>query len=542
VSAPVGRREFFALEAGEYLERLSLLVTGLGAPEPDELVRHARALRGAALLAGPPGYAAAAAALENVAKSLRDGALPWTPLLADRAADAIETCKALLRKVREWSDTDVQRCERLAEKLDGLVGAVGRRPPGGPEGGALTAGVRAYVARESAAVAGTLEQVADAVEREPAAESAAPVIRRLQPLRGLGALPGLSPLPELLEALDLTLAFASRGGAWPPAAGRALRATAMALGRMARDIAELGMPQPDSSEVVQATVLLRATFLDEADVVPVATLFPTGDSDAVVRRGTPPAPAPVAGGITAELVGLADRLRDAAEQSTGVTGGPARALQRHALALGLRGLGMSPSVHAALGGFLGRLDRLLVGGGAEAPGEEYAAVLRTAAAALAKAAEAGSPVGLAATLAPLGEALERLAGQPVTAAEPALVPVESLAPDEEADIVPIETLLLRPAAVLAPALLPFEQSFSTYFRLMQVSPEWEAVPIDTLAPEADAVPIEALFYRGRRALERANVLHRELDAALRTRHGFTGVEALLAELLDLVPLALDDDR
>jgi hypothetical protein len=542
VSAPVGRREFFALEAGEYLERLSLLVTGLGAPEPDELVRHARALRGAALLAGPPGFAAAAAAIENIAKALRDGALPWTPLLADRAAGAIETCKALLRKVREWSDTDVQRCERLAEELARLVGAVGRRPPGGSEGGALTAGVRAYVARESAAVAGTLEQVADAIEREPGPESAAPVVRRLQPLRGLGALPGLSPLPELLEALDLTIAFASRGGAWPRGAGRALRATALALGRMARDIAELGMPQPDSTEVVQATALLRATFLDEADVVPVATLFPTGDSDPVVHLGTPPAPAPVAGGITAELVGLADRLRDAAEQSASGAGGAARALQGHALALGLRGLAMSPAVHAALAGFLARLDRSLVRGGAEAAGQQLATVLRTAAGALAKAAETGSPAGLAATLAPLGDALEPLGGEPAPAAEPAVVPVETLAPDEEADIVPIETLLLRPAPVPTPGLLPFEQSFSTYFRLMQASPEWEAVPIDALAPEADAVPIESLFYRGRRALERANVLHRELDAALRTRHGFTGVETLLAELLDLVPLALDDDR
>ena len=55
MSAPVGRREFFALEAGEYLERLALLVGSAEPPGADELVRHARALRGAALMAGPPG-------------------------------------------------------------------------------------------------------------------------------------------------------------------------------------------------------------------------------------------------------------------------------------------------------------------------------------------------------------------------------------------------------------------------------------------------------------------------------------------------------
>ena len=49
MSAPVGRREFFALEAGEYLERLALLAGGPTVPDAEDLVRYARALRGAAL-------------------------------------------------------------------------------------------------------------------------------------------------------------------------------------------------------------------------------------------------------------------------------------------------------------------------------------------------------------------------------------------------------------------------------------------------------------------------------------------------------------
>jgi hypothetical protein len=95
---------------------------------------------------------------------------------------------------------------------------------------------------EAAGVAATLEQVAEAVEHRPATDSADALLHRLQPLRGLGALPSLSPLPELLETLDLTIAFACRGGAWPREAGRAFRATAAALARMARDIAELAFP------------------------------------------------------------------------------------------------------------------------------------------------------------------------------------------------------------------------------------------------------------------------------------------------------------
>ncbi|HEX7023876.1 MAG TPA: Hpt domain-containing protein, partial [Gemmatimonadales bacterium] len=258
MSSPVGRREFFALEAGEYLERLALLVDGDDVPALDELVRHARALRGAALLAGPPGFSVAAAAIEATTKAVREGTLPWSPLLAERLAGAVEDCKALLRRVREWSETDSRRCERIAEQLEAAPGS-GRRRHASAAGGetGLTAGVRAYVAREAAAVAGTLDQVAETVERRPARDSADPLVHRLQPLRGLGALPGLSPLPELLETLDLALTAGSRSGAWSPLAGKALRAVGAALSRMARDIAELGIPQHDSTEVVQAVESLR---------------------------------------------------------------------------------------------------------------------------------------------------------------------------------------------------------------------------------------------------------------------------------------------
>jgi hypothetical protein len=612
MNPPVGRREYFALEAGENLERLALLITGAAAPDLVELVRIARTIRGAALLGGPPGYASVAASLEHLAKAARDGALTWTPLLADRVADAIESCKALLRKVREWSDTEARRCERLADELDALAGGADRAAPGLSAGGAMTAGVRAYIARETAAVAATLEQVAEAIERHPGPESAEPVVRRLQPLRGLGALPGLSPLPELLEALDLTLAFAGRGGAWPPAAGRALHLTAHALARIARDIAELGVPQPDSHELVQATVLLRATFADEDDVVPVASLFAAGDREAVMRRGTPPAPPPAGSGLTVELVSLGDRLRLAADQ-TRESAGTARALLLHALALGLRGLAMSSPVQGAAGEFLRRLDRAVITGRAEQEAEVFAGLLRRAAQALSTAAEAETTARLAEALLPLGVELERLGGQvpaapeqdilpiealapsepevvpvealapsepevvPVEALAPSepeapiveapepdlssdivpidtlapaededgeLIPIESLAPDSDGTAVPIESLFFDAVPATPPGRLPFEETFSTYHRLLhrEAAPAPEVVPIEALAPEVEVIPIQSLLYRGRSALERARVLHRQLDAAFRSRRDITGVETLFAELLDLVPLALDDDR
>jgi len=548
MTAPVGRREFFALEAGEYLERLALLVGGSEPPGAEELVRHARALRGAALMAGPPGFSTAAGAIESTSKALRDQALGWTPDLAERLAHAIEDCKALLRRVREWTDTDTQHCERIAERLETEPGSRDRRRGyGSATGSGLTAGVRTYVAREAAAVAGSLDQVADAVEREPGRETAEPLLQRLQPLRGLGALPGLSPLPELLETLDLAIATTGKSGAWSPLAGKALRAVGGALARMARDIAELGIPQHDSTEVVQAAELMRDAFLAEADVVEIASLFDPSDRAPVVVRGSPPVPRVAAGDAAIELVSLADRLRQAAEQTRGHLPRSARTLQLQSLVLALRGIPLTPAVEQGAGELFRRLDREAMSGRALKAPDTFAALLREAADLLAGAADAGGSAALPEILAPLVERLDRMGGIADTD-ELEIMPIEALAPEphRDADVVPIQSLLYAAVPPASRGFLPFEQTFSTYFRLMQEESDAAAGPIvsiESLAPaEEELVPIQSLLYRGRRALERADRVRQELDRARRTQANLSDLENLIAELLDLVPLALDAER
>jgi hypothetical protein len=604
MTAPLGRREFFALEAGEYLERLAALVTAPSQPDGAQLVRYARALRGAAQMAGPPAYDNAAAAIEHLAKSTRDGSLAWTPILADRLADALEDCKGLLRQVREWGDAEVSRCERLARAINALAGGE-PRPAAvvspGMGSATLTAGVRAFVARESAAVAAALDQVAETLEHAPRSTSAATVLQRLQPLRGLGALPGLSPLPEMLEALDVTLATGGKGGSWPPAGGRALRAAAAALARMARDIAELGMPQADSHEVVQATELLREAFSDATDVVPIASLFHAGDTEPMLARGVVPPPPHPPTDLTVELISLADRLRMSAGQMTEQAGWATRALQLHTLSFALRGLVMSAGVRAGAGPLVAGLDRETMAGRAAREPGQMAALLHQAADALVEAAAAGETTGLGPALAPLVQILDTFAGPPaveelvpapapfpeapavpaLAADEPDVVRVEALAPDErdvvaveslapddrelmpvdspapdETDVVSIESLLYDHDPAPVPRYSALEHSFSTYFRLTHGQLTGETIetriepievkipaagPRPALVPELPIVPIDALLYRGRRALERADVIRGELNVVLKARRDLSGVETLLAELLDLVPLALTDD-
>src|SRR2546422_6230911 len=74
---PLGMSDFFALEAGEYLERLDSLLQQSETPGADEFVRLARALRGSALMANQQATAKAAAGVESPARALREGRRPW---------------------------------------------------------------------------------------------------------------------------------------------------------------------------------------------------------------------------------------------------------------------------------------------------------------------------------------------------------------------------------------------------------------------------------------------------------------------------------
>src|SRR5438034_11070736 len=74
---PLGMSDFFALEAGEYLDRLDALLQPPAPPAAEELVRLARALRGSALMASQQGIARAAMGFRSeerrVGKECRGG-------------------------------------------------------------------------------------------------------------------------------------------------------------------------------------------------------------------------------------------------------------------------------------------------------------------------------------------------------------------------------------------------------------------------------------------------------------------------------------
>src|SRR5690348_9670962 len=171
---PMAAADFFALEAGECLDRLDSLVNRPDGPPGEELLRTARVLRGAALMASQQPIARAAAGLEGLARAYRDGRRPWDPATREQTAQAIEEFRHLVRRVRDWSDADTARSVRLGLSLESLAGRTG------PSGGAvakdsrvtaaesaprseLNSGVRAFVAREGALIASALDRAARAL-------------------------------------------------------------------------------------------------------------------------------------------------------------------------------------------------------------------------------------------------------------------------------------------------------------------------------------------------------------------------------------------
>jgi chemotaxis protein histidine kinase CheA len=617
MTGPLGTADFFALEAGECLDRLETLAARPDGVPADEFLRVARALRGSALMAGRQPIARAAAALELLARSVRDQRRPWDAAAREQSLNAVEDLRLLVRRGAEWTDADTAHAARLAQALESLAG---RRVQEGPPraaapaaAGELTPGVRAFVARECTLVASALDRAArgarsDPSQREPLYE----VLRRMQSLRGLAELSELSPLPELLDGLELALGDLTRLFAPPPEAPVVLEAGARALARVSREVAEQGRPTPDADDAREFTDLLLRAFAAESDVVPIESLFAAGDAEPIRHGALTPAfeaPGPL-GAI--ELLSHGEHLYQIADQIERARSRTERDLKLYALVSPLRSLatgGESP-VQPGLRAFADAARSHIAGGTATDRPGVFADVLREAGALLRAAGGRGDPgdpvsrlrslaerLTADAALTPAVAAVEMADDDPASDATVAvedngavhadeIVPIQALAytgeqmivewgtagaEGAEADraagtngaeadkaagpeaagtdetVVPIESL--APAEHDASGL--FESSWASYERLVASADAATAEPAPSIAAQREPpspgrspaelplVDISDLLYRGRGALERADVVRAELADALRADTPLAELRPLVDELLDLIPLALE---
>lgn len=572
MTKPRGTADFFALEAGECLERLEAAITHEG-PRPDEMLRAARGLRGSALMAGHPAIARAAAGFEGLARALRDKGLPWTDSTSERAAQGVDELRHLVRRAPEWTDVDTTRAGRLAAELDAITGAASGdvlRPVSRAEGSAST-GVRAFVAREGALIASALDRAARALESTPEArEPLYAVLRRMQSLRGLAEIAELPPLPEILDGIELAVGDLTRLFAPPPDVSSVLDAGAAALARLSREITEHGRPQGDPAEARAFTEGLLRAFAAEADVVPIESMYPDGDPHPMQRSTAQPQFAPVAPLGPVEMVSYGEHLTQAADRILASAPGTARDLRLYTLVSTFRSVavaGDDPMTRALAR--LGRAARDLIGTGAAArKPEEFAAALREAGAILSGLVDRPDPrtaaEGLDAIARRLGARDEDVrppapaAGGAATGVpERVVIPAPEPEPAEEI-VVPVEPVAIEslafdgetgfapdavvPIEALAPSgRVGLESGFDRLRSLASGRPGAAATAV-TPAPSSTGaetiVEIGTLCYSGRGALERAAEIQAEIARRMADARDLSGVEPLVRELLDLVPLAL----
>jgi chemotaxis protein histidine kinase CheA len=549
---PLGMTDFFALEAGEYLDRLDALLQGAGTPPADELVRLARALRGSALMASQQPIARAAMGLEALARGLREGRRQWDAATKQTAIRAVDDLKIFVRRAPSWTDADTAKAEALASELEQLGGRASGQVRAAEAMG-LDAGARAFVAREGAAIASALDRAGRALRTNPMAhDPLQQVLKALQPLRGLAALTDLPPLPDLLEGIEQAIDELNRTSPTPPpgggdAIGELFQMAATSIAHAAREVAERGRPDPESAEFRKFASLLMKLMESEPDVVPMDTL------GTIVQRGTSAARPATLGRL--ELVSHGEHLRQAADSLERAPSATQRELRAHTLAGTFRALGSAGGGPLAerVAEFAQAAREAVTQGIAVNQPAVFAAELRRAGEILSQSGgeAAGDESASAVALAAVTAALRGIGAAPV--------PIESLAPPRPPAPAPPTTPAdrarasgtIRQPPIGAESAADIAGSWTVYQRMVaagvgpasleellggSAAPRVPADPKAMLRSNGEPVDIRSLIYKGARARQRAQ----ELREAAKRASG-DDLRAIIDEVCDLVVLAIEPE-
>jgi chemotaxis protein histidine kinase CheA len=431
--------DYFALEAGEYLDQMDALLAADEPDEPERLFRLARGVRGSAQMADAQEIARVAARLEQVGRAMRDGRLPLSENVRARLQRTVDDLRVLVRGHRSWGPAEERRAREAVARWTEFGDARGGSPAEAGE-----AQLFAFARRELEAVVAELDRAREEMERAPAVrEPLRRVLRRMRPVRGLAGVEALAGVSEVLEGIEEIAQDILTGVRSWAAPERELLATARdtleALGGALG--AEGGAPLPEAP-VERFRALREQRAETDGDVVPVASLFHDDAGPHIVS--SPAAPVPLPGGaadavvdfLRIEATGFLDRAEALLERSprpvrvrfTGV----ARQLADLARAVG--------ELAAAYG--MGDVARAAERAGDQLRDSRDADMARAPLAALRASLPGAEPVPEPARAPERQESVH--AEAPPTAGLDAA--------DSEPEVVPIASLLLRGEAALRAAL------------------------------------------------------------------------------------------
>lgn len=421
--------DYFALEAGEFLDQLDALLAGGGTPDAERFFRLARGVRGSARMAQETQIAGVAEALEGAARALQDRSLPWSEETRALAVRTVDDLRVLVRARGRWTPAEDARAREAAARWTGVSAERG------PARAADGAGDQflAFLRREVMGVVSELDHASESLRRAPEErEPLREVVRRMRSLRGMTGVDALAPVQEVLEGVEETAgALVSRPGGLTDAhlellgAARGALAAALAAVERGGDAAEL--PELERFRDVRDRLAEAASgaAAGDRDVLPVSALFFDDAGPHVVS--SPLAPVPAAG--------------------EGVPGEVERFLR-------LEATGFLDRAEALLASVSGRRDRSFggVAGQLAALAQSVCELAGTYGMAAVATAAAGAADELrAASTAPEARAALGRLRAAIPGAPSAAPPAEGAAEAEDG-VVPVESLLFRGGAALREAL------------------------------------------------------------------------------------------
>ena len=208
-------REFFVTEATECLDQLAKLLEAADGQSVDVggLQRLCRALRGSAQMAREERVYLAALTLEAAARAVASRAVAWSSDLKARAQQTVADLRLLVTRAEPGDRADARLSALVARWRE-----LGIRPPGpavararaaaarwddSPDAGGPSREFRQYAAREVGGILAELEAALAALAREPRGrEPLKSLLRRQRALLGATQLDHLPTIAETIRTVD----------------------------------------------------------------------------------------------------------------------------------------------------------------------------------------------------------------------------------------------------------------------------------------------------------------------------------------------------
>ncbi len=229
--------EFFADEAGDYLDKLQTTLATAELPDADEMRRLARALRGSARMADQDAIARVAGAIQAMAEDLGAGHRHWGPEL-----------RGLLDEALAWLRVAVGSVESPAPDLAEQAAALSRRlgeppPPPPPKDDER---FRRYLGTELRGLASEIGDALAILERDPRnREPLKRLLRRVRPLRGIEGVDEIPAAGSALAAVEeVILRIADTSATVGPGHLVLFRRARQALDDVATDLIRGERPEP----------------------------------------------------------------------------------------------------------------------------------------------------------------------------------------------------------------------------------------------------------------------------------------------------------